>query len=162
MRHSLGPLLRRAAVGSLALAAMCAPSGSPAAATAAPSAPEAHSLAFAQRYHAHQHGGIVRAANASITCRAASSCSDVQAGGPGVNGDFDMFYIDVDGDPNTYNSSRAEVRLPAGSRVTYARLYWGGNLRVGEQKPSEDNGGVLIAEPGGEYKMLLADTVVGH
>jgi hypothetical protein len=46
--------------------------------------------------------------------------------------------------------------------VTYARLYWGGNLRVGEQKPPEENGRVLIAEPGGAYKEVLADTVVGH
>lgn len=106
----------------------------------------------------------MRAANTSISCTqsAAPSCPDVRAGGAGVNGDFDMLYVDVDRDPNTYNSSRAEVRLPAGSRVSYARLYWGGNLRVGEQKPPEDNGRVLIAEPGGEYKSLDADTVVGH
>lgn len=73
-----------------------------------------------------------------------------------------MFYIDVDRDPNTYNSSRGEVRVPPGARVSYARLYWGGNLRVGEQKPPKDNGRVLIAEPGGAYKEVLADTVVGH
>ncbi|MFF3334792.1 DUF3344 domain-containing protein [Streptomyces sp. NPDC002888] len=164
MRHSLGPPLRRATVGVLALAAMWAPGGSPAAARVAPPVPEADSIAFAQRYRANQHGGIVRAANASISCVPGSppSCRDVQGGGHGVNGDFDMFYVDVDDDPNTYNSSSAEVRLPAGSRVTYARLYWGGNLRVGEQKPPEDNARVLIAEPGGEYKELLADTVVGH
>ncbi|MFB7930876.1 DUF3344 domain-containing protein [Streptomyces sp. NPDC056039] len=164
MRHSLGPLFRRATVGVLALAAMWAASSSPAAAPAAAPSPEAESLAFAERYRALQHGGIVRAANASITCRAAQrpSCPDAQAGGMAVNGDFDMFYVDVDRDPNTYNSSRSEVRLPSGSRVTYARLYWGGNLRVGEQKPPEDNGRVLIAEPGGEYKQVLADTLVGH
>lgn len=46
--------------------------------------------------------------------------------------------------------------------MTYARLYWGGNLLAGEQKPAEDDGRVLIAEPGGQYKELLADTVVGH
>ncbi|MDN0196923.1 DUF3344 domain-containing protein [Streptomyces sp. S.PNR 29] len=163
MRHSLGPLFRRGTVGVLALAALWAPAASPASTPAAAAAPEESSLAFSQRYRAHQHGGIVRAANASISCTsAASSCSDVQAGGQGANGDFDMFYIDVDRDPNTYNSSRAEVRLPGGSRVTYARLYWGGNLRVGEQKPPEDNERVLVAEPGGEYKELFADTVVGH
>ncbi|MEF9903963.1 DUF3344 domain-containing protein [Streptomyces sp. P9-A2] len=164
MRQSLGQLLRPATVGVLALVAMWAPCGSPAAAPAAPPAPEASSLAFDQRYHALQHGGIVRAANSSATCRTAqaSSCADVQAGAQAVNGDFDMFYVDVDRDPNTYNSSRSEVRLPSGSQVTYARLYWGGNLRVGEQKPAEDNGRVLIAEPGGDYKELLADTVVGH
>lgn len=162
MRQSLGQLLRHATAGVLALAAVWAPCGSPAAAPAVP-ASEAADLAFDQRYRALQHGGIVRAANTSITCRAqTSSCRDVQTGGHGANGDFDMFYVDVDSDPNTYNSSRAEVRLPVGSRVTYARLYWGGNLRVGEQKPLQDSGRVLIAEPGGEYKELLADTVVGH
>ncbi|MEU0900621.1 DUF3344 domain-containing protein [Streptomyces massasporeus] len=164
MRHSLGPLFRRATVGVLALAAMWAASTSSTAAPVAAPAPEAERLSFTERYRALQHGGIVRAANASITCRTAQSpsCPEVQAGGPGVNGDFDMFYVDVDRDANTYNSSRAEVRLPNGSRVTYARLYWGGNLRVGEQKPPQDNGRVLIAEPGGEYKELLADTTVGH
>ncbi|MET7271667.1 DUF3344 domain-containing protein [Streptomyces flaveolus] len=162
MRQSLGQMLRHAAVGVFSLAAMWASCGPAVTAPLAP-APEADSLAFSERYRAVQHGGIVRAANTSATCRPqASSCHDVQAGAQGVNGAFDMFYVDVDRDPNTYNSSRAEVRLPAGSRVTYARLYWGGNLRVGEQKPSEDNGRVLIAEPGGEYKEILADTVVGH
>ncbi|MFD3735198.1 DUF3344 domain-containing protein [Streptomyces sp. NPDC058632] len=169
MRHSLGQLLRPATVGVLALVAMWAPCASPAASPAASSlaaapAPEASSLAFGQRYHALQHGGIVRAANSSATCRTNQppACADAQAGAQAVNGDFDMFYVDVDRDPNTYNSSRAEVRLPSGSRVTYARLYWGGNLRVGEQKPAQDNERVLIAEPGGDYKELLADTVVGH
>ncbi|MFI8945210.1 DUF3344 domain-containing protein [Streptomyces sp. NPDC053750] len=164
MRQTLGQRLRSATVGVLALTSLWAPAGSPAAAPAAPPAPEAADLPFAQRYTALQHGDIVRAANTSISCRTAEapSCPGVQAGGAGVNGGFDMFYVDADRDPNTYNSSHAEVRLPVGSRVTYARLYWGGNLRVGEQKPAADNGRVLIAEPGGEYKELLADTVVGH
>ncbi|MFE1506774.1 DUF3344 domain-containing protein [Streptomyces sp. NPDC058726] len=163
MRQTLGQLLRHATVGVLSLAALCVPCGPAAAAPVAP-APEADSLAFGERYRALQHGNIVRAANSSATCRTAvSSCRDVREGeAHGVNGDFDMSYIDVDKDPNTYNSSRAEVRLPAGSRVTYARLYWGGNLLVGEQKPAADNERVLVAEPGGDYKELLADTVVGH
>ncbi|MGW0705288.1 DUF3344 domain-containing protein [Streptomyces sp. NPDC002643] len=199
MRIHPGLPLRRAVVGCCALATLWA-FGAPA--TAAPPAPEAERLAFGQRYRAVQHGGIVRAANSSITCRtptkpatpatvpsarpsAASllipttvrparptsplaapsevpSCADARAGRTAVNSDFDMFYIDVDRDPNTYNSSRGEVRLPPGARVSYARLYWGGNLRVGEQKPPKDNGRVLIAEPGGAYKELLADSVVGH
>ncbi|CAM5427904.1 DUF3344 domain-containing protein [Streptomyces aurantiogriseus] len=173
MRNSLAPLLRRATVGALALAGIWAPSGALAVAPAAPPSPEAGRLAFAQRYHAVQHGGIARAANVSISCRmpravhgtlasTAHSCPAARGGGSGVNSDFDMTYVDVDKDPNTYNSSRAEVRLPKGSRVSYARLYWGGNLRVGEQKPPKDNGRVLVAEPGGAYREVLADTVVGH
>ncbi|MFC8512487.1 DUF3344 domain-containing protein [Streptomyces sp. NPDC057257] len=165
MRISLGPLLRGATAGVLALGVLCAPVC--AAAPAAPS-PEAERLPFAERYHALQHGGIVRAANSAISCRttatrtAAPSCLSAREGASAANGDFDMFYVDVDRDPNTYNSSRAELRLPEGARVTYARLYWGGNLRVGEQKPPKDDGRVLIAEPGGEYKEVLADAPVGH
>ncbi|MBC7268618.1 MAG: DUF3344 domain-containing protein [Streptomyces sp.] len=157
MRNSPGPLLRRATVGMLALATFWTSASAPAAAA------EAERLPFAERYRATQHGGIVRAANTAISCRTTSpSCASVRRGTTAANGDFDMFYVDVDRDPNTYNSSRAEVRLPKGARVTFARLYWGGNLRVGEQKPPKDNGRVLIAEPGGAYKEVLADTVVGH
>ncbi|WP_030600868.1 DUF3344 domain-containing protein [Streptomyces fulvoviolaceus] len=165
MRNSLRPLLRRATVGVLTLATIWAPGD---ALASAPPSPEAERLAFAQRYKALQHGGIVRAANTSISCRttgelAAPTCPAARTGGrTAVNGDFNMFYVDVDRDPNTYNSSRAELRVPEGARVTYARLYWGGNLRVGEQKPPKDNGRVLVAEPGGAYKAVLADTVVGH
>lgn len=166
MRNSLGPLLRHATAGVLALASLCAPGSARAA--GAPPASEAERLAFAPRYRATQHGGIVRAANTAISCRATPaagagpSCPSVRQGAAAVNSDFDMFYVDVDDDPNTYNSSSAEVRLPRGARVSYARLYWGGNLRVGEQKPPADNARVLIAEPGGQYKAVLADTVVGH
>ncbi|MCX4819040.1 DUF3344 domain-containing protein [Streptomyces sp. NBC_01142] len=136
-------------------------------ATAAPAAPESSRIPFKQRYRATYHGGIVRAANSAITCRspkssAAASCSAVKKGAAGANSDFDMFYVDVDDDPNTYNSSRAQLAVPKNSRVRYARLYWGGNLRVGEQKPPKDNGRILIAEPGGEYKEVLADTRVAH
>ncbi|MET7802059.1 hypothetical protein ABZS78_36605 [Streptomyces decoyicus] len=115
-----------------------------------------------------QHGGITRAANTLITCkravrRAATGCTAAQRGGAGTNGGHHrMAYIDVDSDAHTYNSSSAKLRIPAGSRVSYARLYWGGNLRVGEHKPTKDNGRVLIAKQGGRYKEVLADTLTGH
>ncbi|MFJ2111484.1 DUF3344 domain-containing protein [Streptomyces sp. NPDC087850] len=128
---------------------------------------ETERIPFARRYYALQHGGIVRAANAAISCRAVagdavSACATARAGGDAANQDFDMFYSDVDDDPNTYNSTAAELRVPRGARVSYARLYWGGNLLVGEQKPARDNGRVLIAEQGGSYREILADTVIGH
>ncbi|GGZ78527.1 DUF3344 domain-containing protein [Streptomyces echinoruber] len=166
MRTSPGPLLRRAAAGALVPAVLWAPVGARAAAPAP--AVKSGSVPLTQRYHALQHGGVVRAANTTVSCRTVQaaavrpSCPAVRAGAQAVNGALDMFYVDVDHDPNTYNSSRAELRLPAGSRVTYARLYWGGNLRVGEQKPPRDNRRVLIAEPSGAYRQVLADTVVGH
>ncbi|MGW6458595.1 DUF3344 domain-containing protein [Streptomyces sp. NPDC055078] len=153
----------RGALGAMFLLAF---SAAPVPAAGAPVG-ESPRIPFAQRYQAVQHGGIVRAANSAITCRtpkspSTASCSAVRAGAAGANSDFEMFYVDEDDDPNTYNSSRAELTLPKNSKVTYARLYWGGNLRVGEQKPPKDNGRVLIAEPGGRYKAVLADTRIAH
>ncbi|OEJ32370.1 DUF3344 domain-containing protein [Streptomyces subrutilus] len=138
---------------------------SPAPQTPAPR--EMPRIPFTQRYHAVQHGGLVRASNSGISCRREESpraepCAEVKRGAAGVNGDFEMFYSEVDKDPDTYNSTRAELKVPQGAKVSYARLYWGGNLRVGEQKPPEGNGRVLVAEPGGAYKEVLADTVMGH
>ncbi|MHC6627853.1 DUF3344 domain-containing protein [Streptomyces globosus] len=159
----------RRILGALGLLSCLALSANvPASAAEAPPGPgEAPRVPFTQRYQAVQHGGLVRASNSSIACRrqeapGAEPCAEVAKGAAGANGDFEMFYSEVDKDPATYNSTRAELKVPRGARVSYARLYWGGNLRVGEQKPPEDNGRVLVAEPGGAYKEVLADTVVGH
>ncbi|MFG2192384.1 DUF3344 domain-containing protein [Streptomyces sp. NPDC048639] len=134
---------------------------------AVPAGKEATQVPFVERYRAVEHGGIVRAANVSATCesavtKAAVSCAQVQKGGAGRNNNYEMTYVDVDKDANTYNSSRADLRLPKNATVTYARLYWGGNLLAGEHKPAKDNGRVLFAEPGGEYKEVIADTTMGH
>ncbi|MER5415665.1 DUF3344 domain-containing protein [Streptomyces virginiae] len=134
---------------------------------AVPAPKELPRIPFTQRYQAVQHGGLVRASNSGISCRKehspqAEPCAEVKKGAAGVNSDFEMFYSEVDKDPDTYNSTRAELKVPQGAKVSYARLYWGGNLRVGEQKPPQDDGRVLVAEPGGAYKEVLADTVMGH
>lgn len=149
------------ALASLALSA------APTSTAAAPTPKESARIPFTERFHVTQRGGIARAANSSITCgrtdrRATASCTAAQQGGAGANGHYRMAYIDVDADRHTYNSSEANLRIPAGSRVSYARLYWGGNLRAGQQKAAKDNGRVLIAGPGGRYKKLLADTMTGH
>ncbi|MFE2170836.1 DUF3344 domain-containing protein [Streptomyces sp. NPDC059447] len=155
----------RRILGTLGLLSCLVVSVSPA--SGAPSPKELPRVPFTERYQAVLHGGLVRASNSAIGCRRqespqAASCAEVGRGAAGVNGDFEMFYNEVDADPDTYNSTRADLRIPQGAKVSYARLYWGGNLRVGEQKPPEDNGRVLVAEPGGAYKEVLADTVMGH
>jgi hypothetical protein len=165
----------RRILGTLGLLSCLVLSASPQAAHATgvppgpgvPAVRETARIPFTQRYQAVQHGGVVRAANSGISCRREESpeaepCAEVKKGAAGVNGDFEMFYSEVDKDPDTYNSTRAELKVPKGAKVSYARLYWGGNLRVGEQKPPQDNGRVLVAEPGGAYKEVIADTVIGH
>ncbi|MEV7441445.1 DUF3344 domain-containing protein [Streptomyces sp. NPDC091204] len=157
----------RRILGTLGLLSCLTLSATAPMAWAAPGPKELPRVPFTQRYQAVQHGGLVRASNSGISCRREESpqaepCADVKRGAAGVNSDFEMFYSEVDKDPDTYNSTRAELKVPQGAKVSYARLYWGGNLRVGEQKPPEDNGRVLVAEPGGAYKEVLADTVMGH
>ncbi|MFD3872596.1 DUF3344 domain-containing protein [Streptomyces sp. NPDC058623] len=159
----------RRILGTLGLLSCLALSAhAPAAQAVEPVGPrELPRVPFTQRYQAVQHGGLVRASNSGISCRKEESpqaepCAEVKRGAAGVNSDFEMFYSEVDKDPDTYNSTRAELKVPQGAKVSYARLYWGGNLRVGEQKPPQDNGRVLVAEPGGAYKAVLADTVIGH
>ncbi|MFE1174590.1 hypothetical protein [Streptomyces sp. NPDC058773] len=163
MRKSLDRTGRGAvcALASLALSAALS------SATAAPAVRESARIPFTERYHATQHGGIVRAANSSVTCKTASGrttapCAAAQRGGAGRNGQYRMAAIDVDADAGTADSSSATLRIPAGSRVSYARLYWGGSLRGRGQQTTGGSGRVLLAEPGGRYRQVRADTLTGH
>ena len=42
-----------------------------------------------------------------------------------------MTWVDVDGDPATFDSSSADLTLPAGASVLFAGLYYGGRLAAG-------------------------------
>jgi hypothetical protein len=134
----------------------------------------AERVPFAPRWSARVHGGFARAAASAVVCEAPAvdrvpDCASARRGEGAAagrtapnNGDYALSYADGDDDPNTYNSTRARLDIPEGARIRYARLYWGGNLRVGEQKPLADAGTVLVAEPGGSYRKVRADTTIGH
>ncbi len=57
------------------------------------------------------------------------------------NNDRTMTWIDADTDPATFDSSSADLALPAGARVLFAGLYYGGKLTAG-------NGGSPPPNPG--------------
>jgi uncharacterized repeat protein (TIGR01451 family) len=42
-----------------------------------------------------------------------------------------MRFVDVDADAATFNSSRADIVLPADASILFAGLYWGANTRAG-------------------------------
>ncbi|MFI1738254.1 hypothetical protein [Streptomyces sioyaensis] len=149
------------ALASLALSAALS------SAAAAPAPRESTGIPFTERYHVTQHGGIARAANSSVVCKAPAGrtggpCAAARQDGAGRRGHDGTAYPDVDSDARTDSSSRAALRIPAGSRVGYARLYWGGTLRAGTHRAAENNGQVLVAGPGGRYRTVRADTLVGH
>lgn len=88
---------------------------------------------FALRYSANAPGDIGIVGNTVLTCPAAAAgCAAVQGGtAVGQNNGFGMGFVDVDGDPATFNSSRADLALPPGSSVLFAGLYWGGKTAAG-------------------------------
>lgn len=79
-------------------------------------------------YDQQVYGDFTMAGNTVVRCPAASTaCLQTAARtASGSNNGFAMAMSDVDGDPATYNSSRATVSIPAGTRVKSARLQWGG------------------------------------
>jgi uncharacterized repeat protein (TIGR01451 family) len=100
---------------------------------------------FTVRYAINTNGDIAMASNTLLTCRTGSvdtnsqvGCADVQAGGDGDDNFFDMQYVDTDGAGNsTFDSSSANLSIPAGSTVLFAGLYWGAALDQGETLPMQ-------------------------
>jgi uncharacterized repeat protein (TIGR01451 family) len=97
---------------------------------------------FTVRYAINTNGDIALAANTLVTCEPGSietqkltACGNAQTGGPGDDNYFDMQYVNVDGDPATFNSSSAQLAVPAGATVVFAGLYWGAALDQGETLP---------------------------
>jgi len=87
---------------------------------------------FSTRYSTNAAGDISIIGNSMLTCpTAAAGCAAAQAGGTGVNNDFTMTRVDIDGDAGTFDSSSATLSVPAGGQVLFAGLYWGGNTGSG-------------------------------
>jgi uncharacterized repeat protein (TIGR01451 family) len=91
--------------------------------------------AFSPRFKANDSGDIVMAANTLLSCASgASGCADARAGRSGAklgNNSWNMEFVDVDSDTATFNSSRADVSLPADASILFAGLYWGANTTRG-------------------------------
>jgi hypothetical protein len=65
-----------------------------------------------------------------------------------------MEYVDVDSDPTTTSSSRADLSLPSGATVLFAGLYWGGH------STAADRGSVRLDTPApGGYVDLIGATL---
>src|SRR2546428_534004 len=81
-----------------------------------------------------------------------------------VNNANNMVRVDVDSDTNTFNSSSANLTIPAGGSVLYAALYWGAGTNAGAGgvaavSPTNNNK-VLLSFNGGAYSTVTAATNV--
>ncbi len=80
------------------------------------------------------------------------------------NNSWDMEFVDVDSDAATFDSSRADLTLPADASILFAGLYWGANTTRGDQGAAAPNAGVKntarFATPtSGGYVTVTADRV---
>jgi hypothetical protein len=92
---------------------------------------------FSERFNESTQGDITIAANSLLTCLEDTngSCANARnavSGATGLNNnDRTMTWIDADGDPETFNSSAANLTVPTGASVLFAGLYYGGRLTKG-------------------------------
>ena len=90
---------------------------------------------FTPRFSARDTGDISLVGNTLMTASTVGNPGRTQAdviaaqnGTGGVNNNnnnWNMAYVDVDNNPTTFNSSSANLNLPAGATVLFAGLYWG-------------------------------------
>ena len=117
---------------------------------------------YSIRYQTNTNGDIAHIGNTSMSCPepATANCISARnriANGTGVaNNNWAMAYLLTDGNAfgPTFNSSSADLGMPAGSTVRFAGLYWGGN------SASAARGQMLLKTPAtGGYSTVTASQV---
>lgn len=97
--------------------------------------PEAQAIrTFALRYSTNTNGNIVQTGNTIMDC---SACGV-------INNSSTMRNLNKDSDPSTFNSSSADLVMPAGANVLFAGLYWGAQAAATTARNQ-----VLLKTPGG-------------
>ncbi|HEX8742497.1 MAG TPA: hypothetical protein VF712_05140 [Thermoleophilaceae bacterium] len=93
---------------------------------------------FSQRFGQLARGDVRIAANSILSCPSSgstngNSCFQTRNGTGNIldNAGVTMTNVDVDLDIATFNSSTADLALPAGATVLYAGLYWGADSSAG-------------------------------
>ena len=127
-------------------------------------AAQAADRSFSIRFQTNDSGNIAMAANTIMTCPASDpTCAAAQGGAPDNNNDYVMTWVDVDSDGTTFDSSSADLTLPAGATVLFAGLYWGGDVNAGtggvDAPDPTAKGSVELAVPGGAYATVSASQV---
>ena len=120
---------------------------------------------FSQRYAQTMRGSIEAVGNQLLTCpTAAAGCTNAQnrTGAVGtMNNNYNMGYVDIDGDGSTVNSSTATLTLPTGATVSWAGLYWGADTSAGaggSAAPNAANRGTVRFKAGaGAYQNVTAN-----
>ncbi|MBD7920131.1 tandem-95 repeat protein [Cellulomonas sp. Sa3CUA2] len=124
---------------------------------------------FAPVFTTNTNGDILMAANTLMTCNAAlnattGTCANSRAGtGSSLNNNdlSPMQFVDVDSSASTFNSSTADLTVPDGGSVLWARLYWAGRTGTGgaNQSVALRDQAVLRVPGAVAYQPVTADRV---
>ena len=101
-----------------------------------PNTPVRHTLkqhvrATVPSFSANLRGGVAVAGNTLETCPQNQPGNEVCAGNTYNNNDQNMVYVNVDPGNGRFNSSSANLTIPAGAHVVKAFLYWAADLSRG-------------------------------
>jgi large repetitive protein len=99
-------------------------------------------------FAANIRGGVAVAGNTVETCAQNTSTNEVCAGNSYNNNDQNMVYVNVDPGNGRFNSSSANLSIPAGAHVVKAFLYWAADLSRGVTNAAGNRTG--SAAPGGD------------
>jgi len=145
------------------VAACCAAALAAGLAAASPASADRN---YTVRFTQNAQGDITGTGNTLMTCRddddkCAAARNGTASGADNNNNNRSVRYVDIDTDATTFDSSAATLALPAGARVLFAGLYYGGRLQAGtggSPAPDQDlRGNVLLRPPGlGGYIRLTA------
>ena len=118
-----------------------------------PNTPVRHTLkqhvrATVPSFSANLRGGVAVAGNTLETCPQNQSGNEVCAGNTYNNNDQNMVYVNVDPGNGRFNSSSANLTIPAGAHVVKAFLYWAADLSRGVTNGQGNRTG--SAAPGGD------------
>ena len=114
------------------------------------------------RYQVNTNGDIAHVGNSNMSCPEPATADCIlarnrTANGTGLaNNNWAMAYLDMDADAfgPTFNSTSADLGMPAGSTVRFAGLYWGGN------SASVARGQMLLKTPAaGGYATVTASQI---
>ncbi len=89
-------------------------------------------------------GGVSTTGNSVMTCVDTDQCAEAQQGTAtgyqNARHRHQMGFVDIDGDPDTFNSAAANLQVPPGATIEYALLTWSGDTSAGD-------GGVAAPDP---------------
>ena len=106
-------------------------------------------IPFVKRYETQGINGDLTIIGNSIL----GPSSDTPYEGDTQNNFIDMVFVDIDNDPDTFNSSSATFSTSSCNRIVYAGLYWGAVFAPSTPAPDQ----VKFKVPGGNYVDLTAD-----